>query len=60
MIIKKKTENEILHESTHRQSYLENHLAANVLSDYVIIIQTLQLSYGFRRLPLSDARLASR
>lgn len=59
MIIEK-TENEALHESTHRQSYLENHLAANVLSDYVIIIQTLQLSYGFRRLPLSDARLVSR
>lgn len=59
MIIEK-TETEILHESTDRQSYLENHLAANVLSDYVIIIQTLQLSYGFRRLPLSDARLVSR
>lgn len=29
------------------QSYLANHLAATVLSDYVIIIQTLQLSYGF-------------
>lgn len=31
----------------NKLSYPANHLAANVLSDYVTIIQILQLAYGF-------------